>query len=180
MQSMVTLPLMVEGVREGLSLAEAEETCTEQSEWLIVWCRATDSDLLLCRRGSFCVLLTVTVWRGFGLRKKSNRKPILGCSDRTTVKLDIDGELFRKVKYWAERTYKHFRLSGYVILKSSRDHYHVLFNRTVCWEENTKIMAWVAVLSRNAGLRKWVLMQLIKGASTLRVSSGLWLRKMSQ
>jgi hypothetical protein len=47
----------------------------------------------------------------------------------------------------------------------------VLFNRTVSWEDNTKIMAWVAVLPGNAGLRKWVLMQLIKGASTLRVSS---------
>ncbi len=104
------------------------------------------------------------------MTKKSSRKPIFGYSDRTTVKLDFDGELFRKVKYWAERALKHFRLGGYVILKSSRDHYHVLFNRTVSWEENTKIMAWVAVLSRNAGLRKWVLMQLIKVASTLRVS----------
>jgi len=105
------------------------------------------------------------------LRKKSSRKPIFGYSDRTTVKLDFDGELFRKVKYWAEKAMKHFRLGGYIILKSSRDHYHVLFNKTVIWEENTKIMAWVAVLSGNAGLKKWVLMQLIKGASTLRVSS---------
>jgi hypothetical protein len=57
------------------------------------------------------------VWRGFGLRKKSSRKPVLGYSDRTTVKLDFDGELFRKVKYWAERALKHFRLGGYLILK---------------------------------------------------------------
>jgi hypothetical protein len=78
--------------------------------------------------------------------------------------------LFRKVRYWAERALKHFRLGGFVILRSSQDHYHVLFNKTVSWEENTKIMTWVAVLSGNAGLRKWVLMQLIKDASTLRVS----------
>ena len=116
------------------------------------------------------MLLTVTAYGGFGLTRKSNRKPILGYSDRTTVKLDFDSEQFRKVKHWAERAMKHFRLSGYIILKSSRDHYHVLFNKTVSWEDDTKIMAWVAVLSRNAGLRKWVLMQLIKGASTLRVS----------
>jgi hypothetical protein len=109
-------------------------------------------------------------WRGVGLTKKSSRKPIFGYSDRTTVKLDFDGELFRKVKYWAEKILKHFRLGGCVILKSSRDHYHVLFNKTVSWEENCRAMAWVAVLSRNIGLRKWVLMQLIKGASTLRVS----------
>jgi hypothetical protein len=93
------------------------------------------------------VLLTVTVWRGVGLRKKSSRKPYLGYSDRTTVKLDFDGEQFKKVRYWAERALKHFRLGGYVILKSSRDHYHVLFNKTVSWEENCRAMAWVAVLS---------------------------------
>lgn len=108
---------------------------------------------------------------GFGLRKKSSRNPIFGYSDRTTVKLDFDGEQFGKVKYWAERAMKHFRLGGYVILKSSRDHYHMVFNKTVTWEENCRAMAWVAVLSGNAGLRKWVLMQLIKGASTLRISS---------
>jgi hypothetical protein len=105
------------------------------------------------------------------LTKKSSRKPIFGYSDRTTVKLDFDGELFRKVKCWTERTMKHFRLNGYIILKSSRDHYHVIFNKTVSWEENCRVMAWVAVLSKNTGLRKWVLMQLIKGASTLRISS---------
>lgn len=66
---------------------------------------------------------------------------------------------------------KHFRLGGYIILKSSRDHYHVVFNRTVDWERNTQIMAWVALLSRNAGLKKWALMQCIKRSSTLRVSS---------
>ena len=53
------------------------------------------------------------------MTKKSSRKPILGYTDRTTVKLDFDGEQFRKVKYWTDRTMKHFRLGGYVILKSS-------------------------------------------------------------
>ena len=105
------------------------------------------------------------------MTRKLSRKPILGYTDRTTVKLDFDGELFRKVKYWADRAMKHFRLGGYVILKSSRDHYHVVFNKTESWERNTQIIAWVALLSRNAGLKKWVLMQCIKGASTLRVSS---------
>ena len=48
------------------------------------------------------------------MRKKSSRKPIFGYSDRTTAKLDFDCELFGKVKYWAERALKHFRLGGYV------------------------------------------------------------------
>ena len=105
------------------------------------------------------------------MTKKSSRKPILGYTDRATVKLDFDGEQFRKVKYWADRAMRHFRLRGYVILKSSRDHYHVVFNKTVSWEKNCRVMAWVAVLSKNVGLRKWVLMQFIKDASTLRISS---------
>ena len=74
------------------------------------------------------------------------------------------------MKYWADRAMKHFRMGGYVVLKSSRDHYHLFFNKTVSWEKNCRVMAWVAVLSKNVGLRKWVLMQFIKGASTLRIS----------
>lgn len=42
---MASRPLMVDDIREGLSLAEAEETCTELSDLLIVWFRATDSGL---------------------------------------------------------------------------------------------------------------------------------------
>jgi hypothetical protein len=87
------------------------------------------------------------------------------------IKLDFDNELFRGVKALASRTMKHFRLGGYVILRSSRDHYHVVFNSTLSWEKNCKVMAWVSVISKNAGLKKWTLMQLIKGASTLRISS---------
>jgi hypothetical protein len=108
---------------------------------------------------------------GFGLTKKSSRKPILGYTDRATVKLDFDGEQFKKVRYWGDRAMKHFRLGGYIILRSSRDHYHVVFNKTVNWEENCRVMAWAALLSRNSGLRKWTLMQQIKRASTLRISS---------
>ena len=43
----------------------------------------------------------------------------------------------------------------------------------VSLEKNTQVMAWVAVHSSNAGLRKWTIMQCIRGSSTLRVSSKL-------
>jgi hypothetical protein len=66
---------------------------------------------------------------------------------------------------------KHFRLRGDVILRSSRDHYHIVFNKTVTWEQNVNIMAWASLISKNAGLKRWFLMQCIKGASTLRGSS---------
>jgi len=84
--------------------------------------------------------------------------------------LDFDNTPFKWVRYWALRTMKWFKLEGFIILKSSENNYHVVFNRKVSWTENVKIMAWVSLLSRNNGLTKWFLMQCIKGASTLRVS----------
>ena len=57
-----------------------------------------------------------------------------------------------------------------LILKSSKDCYHVVCNRAVSWAKNLKIVAWVALLSQNRGLIKWLLMQCIKQSSTLRIS----------
>jgi hypothetical protein len=107
----------------------------------------------------------------FGLTEKLKAKPILGISDVETVMLDFDDTDFEKVKYWALRTMKWFRLGGFLVLKSSEKHYHVVFNREVSWSENMRIVAWVALQSRNQGLLKWFLMQCIKESSTLRIST---------
>ena len=112
------------------------------------------------------------VRRGIGLKEKLNPEPpILGYTDKSTVKLDFDDVTFKIVKYWAIRTLKWFRLRGLIILKSSKNHYHVLFDRSVSWKKNVHIMAWVCVESQNEGLIKWFLMQCIKESSTLRVSA---------
>jgi hypothetical protein len=92
-------------------------------------------------------------------------------SDIETVKLDLDDVSFSKVKYWASRAMRHFGLRGFLILKSSKNRYHVVFDRKVSWKRNMGVVAWVALLSHNNGLVKWLLMQCIKGRSTLRVSS---------
>ncbi len=76
------------------------------------------------------------------MTKKSNPKPITGYSDTETVKLDFDYTPFKKVKYWALRTMKWFNLGGFIIIKSSKQSYHVLFNRKVSWSENMRIVAW--------------------------------------
>jgi hypothetical protein len=55
-------------------------------------------------------------------------------------------------------------------LKSSRNSYHVLFNRPVSWTDKLKVVAWVALHSQNRGLIKWLIMQCIKQSSTVRVS----------
>jgi len=73
-----------------------------------------------------------------------NHKSTIGYSDTETVKLDLDNMSFRTTKYWALKAMKRFKLGGFIILKSSWNCYHVVFNRTVSWSENMHIVAWVS------------------------------------
>ncbi len=57
----------------------------------------------------------------------------------------------------------------FIILKSSGNSYHVVFNRAVSWSRNVHIMCWVALFSGIESLRKFVWMQGIKESSTLRI-----------
>lgn len=77
---------------------------------------------------------------------------------------------FNEVKCWALGTVKWFKLGGFLILKSSKNCYHVVFNRKISWRKNVHIVAWVCLESQNQGLLKWFVMQCIKESSTLRVS----------
>ena len=99
-----------------------------------------------------------------------SHKSILGFTDTETVMLDFDNSTFKTVRYWARRAMKWHRLEGFLILKSSENSYHIVFNRKVSWSENMKIVAWVSLLSHNRGLRRYLTMQCIKEGSTLRVS----------
>jgi hypothetical protein len=86
------------------------------------------------------------------------------------VKLNFDGVTFKTVKYWAERACSWFKLEGFIILKSSEKHYHVVFNRSVTWVKNVHIINWVAIESQIGKLKDYALMQGIKESSTLRIS----------
>lgn len=107
-----------------------------------------------------------------GLRKKplNTFNFVLGFTDTETAKLDFDDTSFKTVRYWAFRTMKWFKLEGFIMLKSSKNCYHVVFNRKVSWSENMRIVAWVSLLSHKPKLERWFTMQCIKEASTLRVS----------
>ena len=104
------------------------------------------------------------------MKKKSNPKPVLGYTDPETVKLDLDDMSFARVKYWALGTTKQFRLRGFIILKSSKNCYHVVFDKPVSWVRNVAIVAWVCLMTKHRKLTEWLIMQCIKQASTLRVS----------
>jgi hypothetical protein len=96
--------------------------------------------------------------------------PILGLSDRHTVKLDLDKMTFRSAKYWANLVLRKYNLRGYMILKSSKKSYHVVFDRWVSWDENLSILGWVAIISKSLKLKDYLCMQCIKMSSTLRVA----------
>lgn len=104
------------------------------------------------------------------MKAKSGIKCILGYTDTETVMLDLDNASLDGVRYWAFRAMRQFRLQGFVILKSSENRYHVVFDRKVSWSGNMRIVAWVSLHSRNPMLEKWFIMQCIKEESTLRVS----------
>jgi hypothetical protein len=104
------------------------------------------------------------------LKRKSSLRFILGYTDTETVKLDFDNKPFGYVKNWALRTLKQFRLKGFLIMKSSENHYHVVFDRPVSWSRNVAIVAWVCLVTKHRRLTEWLVMQLIKQASTLRIS----------
>ena len=106
-----------------------------------------------------------------GLTERLSRgRPVVGYTDTQTVKLDLDNVPFKTAKHWAQRVMKRFNLGGFIILKSSERHYHVVFDRTVSWAENMSIVASACLESESEPLLKWFLLQCRKKSSTLRVS----------
>ena len=94
---------------------------------------------------------------------------VIGLSDNKTVMCDLDNISFKKAKSLAFLTMEHFKLEGFIILKSSRRHYHVVFDKPKQWSEVISIIAWIGIISKNKHVWKWVCMQSIKKYCTLRV-----------
>ena len=100
-----------------------------------------------------------------------NPKFLVGFTDTETLKLDLDETSFKDVKDLAKKTERKFNLRGFLILRSSKDNYHVIFNREVSWSENVSIMSHVVLATKKTKLLKWFLLQCRREASTLRVGS---------
>jgi hypothetical protein len=98
-------------------------------------------------------------------------EPILGVSDRHTVMLDLDEMSFTSAREWAMFALEKFKLKGFIILKSSKKSYHVVFDRYVdSWDEKLSVIAWVGIISKSVPLLRFLAMQCIKMSGTLRVS----------
>lgn len=101
--------------------------------------------------------------------QKLKVEPILGFTDCYTVKIDCDGMAFKDVKKIALIVMRKCGLNGFIILKSSKNHYHVVFDHYVSWEDNLSAVGWFSVLSHNPKMKDYLVMQCIKKSSTLRV-----------
>jgi len=96
---------------------------------------------------------------------------VVGISCKDAVMADLDDVGFDRVKGLACLTCNHFRLGGFVVLRSSKGHYHVVFDKPIkSWNRVLKVLGWIGIVSNNKNVWKWVCMQAIKGACTLRVS----------
>jgi len=101
---------------------------------------------------------------------KAKINAIIGDYSSNLVHMDFDDMPFREVYSLCELACKHFRLEGFAIFKSSKNHYHAVFNRPVKWKTNAKVMSWIAILSGNEKCYRYVLLQIIRGEATLRLT----------
>ena len=90
---------------------------------------------------------------------------IVGFVTEKGLMLDLDNINQKKARKIAQITCKKHKLKGYLLVKSSRNHYHIIFNRTnISWRKTLQIIF---------SLHKcvfWGIQQARKGWLTLRIS----------
>lgn len=97
--------------------------------------------------------------------KEILKKVCIGFVSNKGIMLDLDDISFLGTKTLAEALTKRYKLEGYLIMKSSKKHYHVIFNRkNLSWKTTLKI-----IFSVNKALN-WAIQQAKHGNMTLRIS----------
>ena len=111
-------------------------------------------------------------------------KRSIGYSTSKGVLLDLDRTPLEKVKEIAEEWMKTHKLKGYIIAETSKglydkildkrmSNYSLIFDRRMSWGKALSIASKVAFYFgfKHDHLNKWLLIQVIKGYFTVRVSS---------
>jgi hypothetical protein len=57
-------------------------------------------------------------------------------------------------------TLKLFKLGGFIILKSSPKHYHVVFEKPKRWSDVAKIISSMAINTNNPNVKDYALLQI--------------------
>lgn len=97
---------------------------------------------------------------------------IVGYTSNHTAMLDLDGLNIDDVKVVAYRMMHRFKLNGYLILKSSVDGWHVIFDKRLSWKNVLRVIFAVPPCRRRwHGHFSWAELQAIKGFATLRIGN---------
>jgi len=78
--------------------------------------------------------------------------------------LDLDNITQAKTKQLAAYLCKRYKLEGYLIVKSSKNHYHLIFNRYLKWRKALQVSF------QTIKCVEWAIWQARKGEFTLRIS----------
>jgi len=97
---------------------------------------------------------------------------IVGYTSDHTAMLDLDDLNRNEVVVLARGLLERFRLRGYLILKSSNDGWHVVFDRRLSWKNVLRVI-FAAPACRRRWKRhlSWAELQAIKGFATLRIGN---------
>ena len=89
----------------------------------------------------------------------------VGFTTRRGVCLDLDDVSKTKAEKIANYRLTKHKLEGYLLIESSKNHFHVVFNRYTAWRKSLQIIfsTWKCI--------EWGVWQAIKGELTLRVSA---------
>jgi hypothetical protein len=91
--------------------------------------------------------------------------------------LDLDNTTLKESSAIAEKYTNRFRLKGYLILRSSDNNYHVVFNRYLTWKKTLEYLfkiVWRYHYHEHGikpSLTYWAILQACKGSETLRIST---------
>lgn len=84
--------------------------------------------------------------------------------------LDLDNVTLTRTKDIAHRLIRRFDLGGFLVVRSSSKHYHVIFNKPLSWRMVLRVIFAVDVCrKRYHNHFSWAEMQAIKGAATIRL-----------
>ena len=81
--------------------------------------------------------------------------------------IDLDQIKLEKVTRIAKKLNTQYNLNGYLIMESSPEHYHLIFNEYLNWKDITKILF---NFNKNSVIG-WAINQMRRGDLTLRIST---------
>jgi hypothetical protein len=108
---------------------------------------------------------------------KTKPKFVYGFTTGHGLLLDLDNTTLKETRNITEKYMKRFKLEGYMILKSSQNNYHVVFNKYLSWKKVLSCLfkiVWYYHYHKHGAkpnLTYWAILQACKQSETLRIST---------